>query len=71
MVQTILKTSLESHKMITIMYQKGNSITRRNIEVKAIDGNKIKAYCHLRKQTRVFNLDNILAADVYRSKICH
>jgi predicted DNA-binding transcriptional regulator YafY len=62
----ILRDSLERNWIVTIIYQKGNEITQRNIEVKSIDKNKVRAYCHLRNQTRVFDLDNILAADYCR-----
>lgn len=66
MYEKILKDSLERNWIVTIVYKKGEEITQRNIEVKSIDNNKVRAYCHLRHQARVFDLDNILAADYYR-----
>ena len=67
MYEKILKDSLERNWIVTIVYQKGEEITQRNIEVKSIDDKKVRAYCYLRHQTRVFDLDNILAADYYRA----
>lgn len=66
MYDKILKDSLERSWVVTIIYQKGEKLTQRNIEVKSIEGNRILAYCHLRRQARVFNLDHILAADYFR-----
>jgi predicted DNA-binding transcriptional regulator YafY len=57
-----LKTSLIEHKVITIMYQKGNDITQRNIKVLKLEKDTIEAYCYLRHQVRHFKRDNILAA---------
>lgn len=69
MIDIILRTSLEEKRTVTIIYEddKGN-ITKRNIKVISIEGNKIKAYCYLRKKIRIFNYDHILAADIYREK---
>lgn len=69
MVDKILMDSLERNWVVTIMYQKGTEITKRNIEVKSITGNKVMAYCHLRHQTRVFAMENILAADYCRKTL--
>lgn len=57
-----LKTSLKEHKIITIMYQKNNEITQRNIKVIKIDKDDVEAYCYLRHQIRHFKKENILAA---------
>lgn len=62
MFDNVLKTSLATHKVITIMYQKGNEFTKRNIKVIKIKDNDIEAYCYLRRQVRHFKKDNILAA---------
>ena len=35
------------------------NITQRKIDIQNISGNKIKAYCHLRKAIRLFDLDRI------------
>ena len=70
MVGKVLRDSLDRSWVVTIMYQKGGEITQRNIEVKSINGNHITAYCHLRHQTRMFSIDNILSA-AYCKKILH
>ena len=43
MLDNILKASQEQNRIITIMYQSGEKITKRNIRVIEMDDNKIKA----------------------------
>jgi predicted DNA-binding transcriptional regulator YafY len=62
MVNYILQYSLEQDCVITIFYQKGSDITVRNIKVLDIRDGNVSAYCYLRKQLRVFKLENILSA---------
>lgn len=62
MYDYILKRALEDHETISIMYQKGNELTQRNIKIIKIKGNDIEAYCYLRHQIRHFKKENILAA---------
>lgn len=62
MVENILKTSLLRGWVITIIYQKGDHITKRNIRVLDIEDNNIRAFCYLREQIRLFKLENILSA---------
>lgn len=62
MVNHILRHALEQDCIVTIFYQKNNEITVRNIRVMEIKGDKVTAYCYLRKQVRVFKRDNILSA---------
>lgn len=62
MFDNVLKTSLAAHKVITIMYQKGNIFTQRNIKIIKISDDDIEAYCYLRHQVRHFKKDKILAA---------
>lgn len=57
-----LKTSLIEHKIINIMYLKGEEITLRKIRVLKINDGDIEAYCYLRHGIRHFRKDNILAA---------
>lgn len=62
MVEHILKASLERDLIITIMYLKGTEITMRNIRVLEVKEDRIKAYCYLRKDNRIFKIENILSA---------
>lgn len=62
MIDHILKASLENNQVITIIYQKGSEITKRNIRVLKITDDAIEAYCYLRRQVRRFKKDNILSA---------
>jgi predicted DNA-binding transcriptional regulator YafY len=61
-IDYILNASLKKHCTVTIIYQRGNEITQRNITVIKLKNENIEAYCHLRNQIRVFKKDNILAA---------
>lgn len=58
----IIKSSLEDHKIITIMYMKNEEISQRNIKVLKIKDDEIEAYCYLRHQVRHFKKQNILSA---------
>lgn len=62
MYDYILKRALQDNKIISIMYQKGNKFTQRNIKIIKIKENDIEAYCYLRHQIRHFKKENILAA---------
>lgn len=62
MINHVLKASLERNCIITIIYQKENEITQRNIKVLEIAGNRVKAFCYLRNENRTFKLECILSA---------
>ncbi len=66
MINYILKKSLDEDKIIKIIYIKEQEITERNIKVKEIYFDKIKAYCYLRKEVRYFKIDNILSAVILK-----
>ncbi|HHY78727.1 MAG TPA: hypothetical protein GX498_09550 [Clostridiales bacterium] len=65
MIEHMLRASLEKGRIITIIYNGESGITERNIRVLEIQGNKIKAYCYLRRQVRYFKFENILSAAYY------
>lgn len=62
MVDYVLKNSLQDHRVVTIMYQKGKEITQRDIRVMKLTDKDIEAYCYLRNQVRHFKTENILSA---------
>jgi len=66
MINYILKKSLDEDKIIKIIYIKEQEITERNIKVKEIYFDKIKAYCYLRKEVRYFKIENILSAVILK-----
>ena len=68
MIKYILKKSFEDNIVIQIIYDKDHIITKRNITVKAIYENKIKAYCYLRRDIRFFKIDNILSAKLLKDR---
>ena len=61
-MEHVLKSSLDAHKIITIMYQKNKEITQRKVKVLKMKDDDIEAFCYLRKQIRHFKKENILAA---------
>ncbi|SHJ13723.1 hypothetical protein [Lutispora thermophila] len=63
MIEHILKASLERGRVITIIYNGESGISGRNIKVLEFKGDKVKAYCYLRKQIRYFKIENILSAE--------
>jgi len=63
MYDNFLKTSMDRHKAINIMYMKNTEITQRKIKVLKIKDNDIEAYCYLRHGIRHFRKDNILAVE--------
>ena len=65
MIEHMLRASLEKGRIITIIYNGESRITERNRRVLEIQGNKIKAYCYLRRQVRYFKFENILSAAYY------
>lgn len=69
MIEHVLKASLDRSWVITIIYQKGNEITKRNIKVYEIGLSTIKAFCFLRNENRIFKKENILSAFFINSKI--
>lgn len=68
MIEHVLRASLERNCIITIMYEKGEEITLRNIKVLQIEADSIKAFCYLRKEQRRFKKENILSAAFYYGK---
>jgi predicted DNA-binding transcriptional regulator YafY len=66
MIDYILRTSLENHRAVTIIYQKGNDITQRNITVTGFKKGNVEAFCHLRHDIRIFKKENILAASLLK-----
>jgi predicted DNA-binding transcriptional regulator YafY len=61
MDESMLKNSLQDHKIVTIMYQSGKEITQRDIRIMKLMDKDIEAYCYLRHQVSHFKKENILA----------
>lgn len=62
MLDFILRMAEKTGKRLTIIYSKGECITRREIRVVEIGRDHILAYCYLRNQMRTFKKAEILAA---------
>lgn len=58
-----LERYLSAGKPIEIIYVDRNKhFTKRRIKLKEISGEVVKAYCYARHATRIFKVENILAA---------
>jgi predicted DNA-binding transcriptional regulator YafY len=62
MVEKTLRLALEKGRPVRIMYQSGTEITERTIEVGAIEGDRVTAFCRMRGARRCFSMKNILSA---------
>ena len=63
MFDYVLRSSMDKHKIVAIVYlKKNNEMTQRNIKITKIKDNDIEAYCYLRHQLRHFKKNNILSA---------
>lgn len=59
-VEQKVHDALKDGDQLEIEYMdEGGQTTTRKIDIQKINGNKIKAYCHLRQAIRVFDLDRI------------
>ncbi|MDB5054400.1 MAG: hypothetical protein JWM44_2450 [Bacilli bacterium] len=51
-------------RIVQIIYlDRRNKLTQRVIEVRAIEGNVVKAYCLKQNALRIFKITNILAVE--------
>lgn len=58
----LLVRALESKEKLEIIYlSNSNEISQRKIRVIEVNKQSVKAYCFLRKQYRIFSLNNILS----------
>jgi predicted DNA-binding transcriptional regulator YafY len=58
----VLMRAMEKKEPVLLIYLDGkNQITQRKVHPFELKGRTLKAYCTLRRQTRLFNLDNILS----------
>lgn len=46
---------------VVYLDSKGNT-TKRKVRIIKLDGDNVRVYCYLRRSTRIFKIDNILAA---------
>lgn len=62
--------SINTKRKIEIIYlSKNNKTTQRIIRVIKIEENKILAFCFMKRQVRVFIMENILAAYPFKKGI--
>ena len=62
MFNGLLERSLRENIPLEMIYLSNhNQITQRKIIVKQHAASSIRAYCYLRKQTRIFKIENILS----------
>lgn len=61
-IEQLLKDAVENGWQAEIVYQKELEVEQapRQIDIRFIRDNKVHAFCHLRKELRVFEIDKIL-----------
>lgn len=68
-MEGLFKASLETQQPVLIIYMSDNrEITDRNVIVRKIAKDYIRAYCLKRNQLRTFKRENILAASKPKQK---
>ena len=61
--------SMERNQVLDMMYiAKDGAISKRRIKVIQVGEDSFRAYCYLRKSSRTFKIDNILALIPVTSK---
>ncbi|MFA5127190.1 MAG: ribonuclease H-like domain-containing protein [Patescibacteria group bacterium] len=64
-VEEIIRQALKNGQQLEIEYiDEQAQVSKRKIDVQNINGNKIKAFCHLRDAIRIFDLDKIKKAEI-------
>ena len=64
-IEDKVKEAFQNGKQILIDYMDiSGNITQRKIDIQSINGNKIKAFCHLREAIRLFDLDRIKKVEI-------
>lgn len=66
-LQNLLREAFSQERKVRITYRSGGKteeVTERDIEIYAMRGSAIEAFCHLRKDRRRFMLDRIEACEV-------
>lgn len=64
-IPSAITQALKNGQQLEIDYMDDNGqVTTRKIDIQSINGDKIKAYCHLRKALRIFDLAKIKKAQV-------
>lgn len=64
MIDHCINKSLDEGVWITIIYEKKNEITSRDVKVHKIENNIITCYCKKSKGIRSFKRERILAAEL-------
>ncbi|MCB9803159.1 ribonuclease H-like domain-containing protein [Candidatus Nomurabacteria bacterium] len=64
-IREIVEKAFAAGEQLEIDYiDEGGQVTKRKIDIQAIKGNKVKAFCHLRDALRVFEIDRIKDAKI-------
>lgn len=64
-IEDLIQEAFERGKQLQIEYMDDNDeITKRKVDIQKIDGTKIKAYCHLDKAVKKFDLYKIKKAKI-------
>ena len=64
-----LKFLIQSNAAVEMIYlSESGEFTHRVITIQEISDRHIKAFCHLRKQLRVFKIENVLSILPYKQR---
>lgn len=64
-----LKFLIQSNAAVEMIYlSESGGFTHRVITIQEISDRHIKAFCHLRKQLRVFKIENVLSILPYKQR---
>ncbi|GAE32464.1 WYL domain-containing protein [Halalkalibacter hemicellulosilyticus] len=65
----LLQRAAQSKEKVQIVYLTDEGkMSQRYVSVIKVNETHLVCYCHYKKQRRMFKLENILAADVYRKR---
>lgn len=65
----VLQNAMESKSLLEMIYiSSSGEISQRILTVCAITEHHVRAFCHLRNQTRVFKIENILSVLPHKQK---
>ncbi|WP_078553690.1 hypothetical protein [Bacillus alkalicellulosilyticus] len=65
----LITRSLLTNTPVEMIYQANNgTITQRVVTIQKVNGNDMLGYCHYRKKTRLFKINNILSLAPFTRK---
>jgi predicted DNA-binding transcriptional regulator YafY len=63
-IETLIRRSMDERLVLRISYPSHSTVGQRDIEVRDIRGEYLRAWCHLRHSMRTFRIDRIVTAEI-------